>query len=60
MSQENVEVVRRVFEYTGSGEDLPFESYATDRRIQNMPESRSGGRITGMRDWRGGGPISPR
>lgn len=36
MSEENVEIVRRAIEATG--DDLPFDLWATDLRIDNMPE----------------------
>jgi ketosteroid isomerase-like protein len=38
MSQENVDLVRRVWEVISSDGDLPFELWDANLRIENMPE----------------------
>jgi ketosteroid isomerase-like protein len=54
MSQENVEIVRRAFEFFERG-DLPFEVADPEIRIDNIPESPIPGPYyghDGLRRWR--------
>jgi hypothetical protein len=54
MSQENVEIVRRAFEFFERGE-APFEVADPEIRIDNIPESPIPGPTTAMRGFAVGG-----